>query len=122
MFDSQHLGLLDYVIPEEYVEAMQVMFDKAPISSFEDVKAVIKEDLGHSLEEVRARTAVLDKTVLCYFPCRLDFGSATAVHRVRRGAFGVGLSRSGWLLAAFLPSELNSSCVRQTVIFVTLVT
>jgi aarF domain-containing kinase len=49
----QHLGLLDYVIPQEYVAAMQGMFDAAPVSSWEDIQAVIREDLGADVEEVR---------------------------------------------------------------------
>eukprot|EP00730_Choanoeca_flexa_P017886 TRINITY_DN8660_c0_g1_i4.p1 TRINITY_DN8660_c0_g1~~TRINITY_DN8660_c0_g1_i4.p1 ORF type:complete len:607 (+),score=96.02 TRINITY_DN8660_c0_g1_i4:101-1921(+) len=49
---GQHLGLLDYVIPQEYVEAMQGMFDAAPVSSLDDIRAVIKEDLGKDIEEL----------------------------------------------------------------------
>ncbi|EDQ86515.1 uncharacterized protein MONBRDRAFT_33784 [Monosiga brevicollis MX1] len=47
---GQHLGLLDYIIPEQYVKAMQVFFDRAPTSSYEDVRRVVQEDLGADIE------------------------------------------------------------------------
>lgn len=49
---GQHLAVLDYVIPEEYVETMQIMFDKAPTSPLEEVFAVIEEDLGKHAHEL----------------------------------------------------------------------
>lgn len=47
---GQHLAVLDYVIPKEYVETMQCMFDKAPTSSLQEVFAVIEADLGKPAE------------------------------------------------------------------------
>eukprot|EP00045_Choanoeca_perplexa_P013373 m.151540 g.151540 ORF g.151540 m.151540 type:complete len:619 (-) comp16340_c0_seq5:1756-3612(-) len=49
---GQMLGLLDYIVPQEYVSAMQGMFDAAPVSSWEDIRAVVKEDLGADIEEL----------------------------------------------------------------------
>lgn len=43
---GQHLGLLDYLIPKEYVEAMRGSFDDAPRSEYDDVVAVLEESLG----------------------------------------------------------------------------
>ena len=49
---GQHLGLLDYLIPKEYVAAMRGTFDDAPRSSFEDVVAVLEASLGCPVGEI----------------------------------------------------------------------
>ncbi|EGD72100.1 atypical/ABC1/ABC1-B protein kinase [Salpingoeca rosetta] len=49
---GQHLAVLDYVIPKEYVDTMQIMFDKAPTSDLNEVFAVIEADLGKPAEEL----------------------------------------------------------------------
>ena len=43
---GQHVGALEYLLPLEYVETMRVLHDRAPESSLEELKQVIKEDLG----------------------------------------------------------------------------
>lgn len=43
---GQHIGALDYLLPSEYVNTMKILHSKAPQSSFNDVLAVLKEDLN----------------------------------------------------------------------------
>uniref|UniRef100_A0A8C6D6F8 AarF domain-containing protein kinase 1 n=1 Tax=Moschus moschiferus TaxID=68415 RepID=A0A8C6D6F8_MOSMO len=43
---GQHLGALDYLLPEEYTSTLKVLHSQAPQSSMEDVRQVIREDLG----------------------------------------------------------------------------
>ena len=45
-------GHLDFIIPEEYIKAFDPTYYEAPQSSFDDVQAIIKEDLGKPLEEI----------------------------------------------------------------------
>ena len=49
---GQHIGALDYVVPPEYCSTLKVLHSKAPRSSLDDVKRVVKEDLGQSVEEL----------------------------------------------------------------------
>jgi len=49
---GQHLGSLEYLLPGEYVETMKVLHDRAPQSPLEDLKAVVLEDLGVSVEDL----------------------------------------------------------------------
>lgn len=43
---GQHLGALDYLLPEEYTSTLKVLHSQAPQSSMEEVRQVIREDLG----------------------------------------------------------------------------
>ena len=43
---GQHLGVLDYVLPPEYLDAMSCFYDAAPQSSWTSVERVIREDFG----------------------------------------------------------------------------
>eukprot|EP00794_Sanderia_malayensis_P020362 gene20362-22371_t len=47
---GQHIGALDYLLPEEYVKTMKVLHTDAPPSSFEDVKQVVEEELNGKLD------------------------------------------------------------------------
>nr|XP_061798885.1 aarF domain-containing protein kinase 1-like [Nerophis lumbriciformis] len=49
---GQHLGALDYLLPEEYTSTLKVLHSRAPQSSMEEIKQVIKEDLGKELSEL----------------------------------------------------------------------
>lgn len=49
---GQHLANLDYLIPNEYIEVLSSLFDSAPKSRFEDVCAVVMEDLGKHPDEL----------------------------------------------------------------------
>ena len=42
---GQHIGALDYLLPEEYVSTMQVLHNRAPEMDVKQVYAVIREDL-----------------------------------------------------------------------------
>ena len=42
---GQHLGALDYLIPNEYVRTMRVLHSHAPQSTFEEIMSVIRKDL-----------------------------------------------------------------------------
>jgi aarF domain-containing kinase len=48
----QHLANLDYLIPYEYIDTLQELFDNAPVSSYESVRQVILEELGRAPEEL----------------------------------------------------------------------
>ncbi|XP_025065758.1 uncharacterized aarF domain-containing protein kinase 1 isoform X4 [Alligator sinensis] len=43
---GQHLGALDYLLPEEYTYTLKVLHSQAPQSSMQEIKQVIQEDLG----------------------------------------------------------------------------
>ncbi|BFZ11791.1 hypothetical protein BsWGS_14830 [Bradybaena similaris] len=49
---GQHLGSLEYLLPREYVETMKVLYDQAPRSDLEELKSVIREDLGQQVEDM----------------------------------------------------------------------
>lgn len=43
---GQHLGSLDYMLPEEYVQVLKIFHHTAPRSSLADIQQVFKEELG----------------------------------------------------------------------------
>lgn len=43
---GQHLGALDYLLPQEYTSTLKVLHSQAPQSSMQEVRQVIREDLG----------------------------------------------------------------------------
>uniref|UniRef100_A0A3P8TC70 AarF domain-containing protein kinase 1 n=1 Tax=Amphiprion percula TaxID=161767 RepID=A0A3P8TC70_AMPPE len=47
---GQHLGALDYLLPEEYTSTLKVLHSRAPQSSMEEIQQVIREDLGKELQ------------------------------------------------------------------------
>ncbi|XP_013867332.1 aarF domain-containing protein kinase 1 isoform X2 [Austrofundulus limnaeus] len=49
---GQHLGALDYLLPEEYTSTLKVLHSRAPQSSMEEIQQVIREDLGKELSEI----------------------------------------------------------------------
>nr|XP_057933953.1 aarF domain-containing protein kinase 1 isoform X1 [Doryrhamphus excisus] len=49
---GQHLGALDYLLPEEYTTTLKVLHSQAPQSSKEEIQQVIREDLGKELSEL----------------------------------------------------------------------
>ena len=49
---GQHLSNLDYLLPREVTETLKVLLNRAPVSSYEDVCAVIKEELGKTPAEL----------------------------------------------------------------------
>uniref|UniRef100_A0AAQ4Q7A5 AarF domain-containing protein kinase 1 n=1 Tax=Gasterosteus aculeatus aculeatus TaxID=481459 RepID=A0AAQ4Q7A5_GASAC len=49
---GQHLGALDYLLPEEYTSTLKVLHSQAPQSSMEEIQQVIREDLGKELSEL----------------------------------------------------------------------
>ncbi|XP_062253641.1 aarF domain-containing protein kinase 1 isoform X1 [Platichthys flesus] len=49
---GQHLGALDYLLPEEYTSTLKVLHSRAPQSSMEQIQQVIREDLGKELSEL----------------------------------------------------------------------
>lgn len=49
---GQHLANLDLLLPDEYLQSLSSLFDDAPVSSYEDVCHVIKEELGSSPEQL----------------------------------------------------------------------
>ena len=42
---GQHIGALDYLLPEEYVSTMKVLHSQAPKMELDDIYAVLKEEL-----------------------------------------------------------------------------
>ncbi|KAL6256347.1 hypothetical protein P5V15_012464 [Pogonomyrmex californicus] len=49
---GQHVGAMDYLLPQEYVYTMRVLHSKAPQSSFNDVLTVIREDFKKDPYEI----------------------------------------------------------------------
>lgn len=63
---GQYLAMMDYLVPHEYVKAMQDTFDNAPVTPFENVRLLVKEELGrdpsdlfHSFDPVPIASASL---------------------------------------------------------------
>lgn len=48
----QHLANLDYILPQEYIEELQILFDQAPTSSYENVTRVVEQELGGRPEDL----------------------------------------------------------------------
>ncbi|XP_032883487.1 aarF domain-containing protein kinase 1 isoform X2 [Amblyraja radiata] len=51
---GQHLGGLDYLLPEEYTSTLKILHSQAPQSSLHDVQQVIQEDLGKEVTQLFA--------------------------------------------------------------------
>ncbi|XP_029093301.1 uncharacterized aarF domain-containing protein kinase 1 isoform X2 [Monodon monoceros] len=49
---GQHLGALDYLLPEEYTSTLKVLHSQAPQSSVQEVRQVIREDLGKEIHDL----------------------------------------------------------------------
>lgn len=64
---GQHLGALDYLLPEEYTSTLKVLHSQAPQSSMEEIRQVIREDLGKEVSKNTFRV-VEEKHVERTFP------------------------------------------------------
>ena len=51
---GQHIGALDYLLPEEYVQTMRVLHHDAPSMPLEDIYGVLREELGREPAELFA--------------------------------------------------------------------
>ncbi|KAK2843024.1 hypothetical protein Q7C36_011239, partial [Tachysurus vachellii] len=49
---GQHLGALDYLLPEEYTSTLKILHSRAPASTMQEIQEVIREDLGKELDEL----------------------------------------------------------------------
>ena len=49
---GQHLANLDLLLPEEYINTLSSLFDDAPATTYSDVCAVVKEELGSAPDEL----------------------------------------------------------------------
>ncbi|XP_030659380.1 uncharacterized aarF domain-containing protein kinase 1 isoform X5 [Nomascus leucogenys] len=49
---GQHLGALDYLLPEEYTSTLKVLHSQAPQSSMQEIRQVIREDLGKEIHDL----------------------------------------------------------------------
>jgi len=49
---GQHVAMLEHLLPTEYVRALEPLCHTAPRSRYEDVRAVIREELGAEVEAV----------------------------------------------------------------------
>eukprot|EP00605_Chrysophyceae_sp_TOSAG23-4_P000886 GSChrysophyteH1.ASY1.ANO1.977.1 assembled CDS len=47
---GQHLAMLDYVLPEQYTATLSSLLAQSPRSSWDDVRAVLREDFGATEE------------------------------------------------------------------------
>uniref|UniRef100_A0A8C4TKB0 Uncharacterized protein n=1 Tax=Erpetoichthys calabaricus TaxID=27687 RepID=A0A8C4TKB0_ERPCA len=52
---GQHLGALDYLLPEEYTSTLKVLHSRAPQSSLQEIEQVIREELGKEEEKMKKR-------------------------------------------------------------------
>ena len=46
---GQHIGALDYLLPEEYVDTMKVLHNRSPQMPLEDIYSVLREELGREV-------------------------------------------------------------------------
>ncbi|PRW32844.1 ABC1 protein [Chlorella sorokiniana] len=52
---GQHIGMLDHLLPSEYVHTMREhMLDRCPVSTYEQVRQTIQEDFGCPVEQLFA--------------------------------------------------------------------
>lgn len=51
---GQHIGALDYLLPEEYVNTMKVLHSRAPEMPLEDIYSVLNQELGQDPTELFA--------------------------------------------------------------------
>lgn len=49
---GQHLSALEYILPPEFCAVMAVLHNEAPKSPIEDVERILREDLGHGIDEL----------------------------------------------------------------------
>lgn len=79
---GQHIGALDYLLPQEFVETMRILHSNAPQNPIEDMYKVIRQDLKRPPEEIFE-----------YFdPIPLGTASLAQVHRAK-------LRKSGEMVA-----------------------
>lgn len=71
---GQHIGALDYLLPEEYVSTMKVLHSQAPKMELDDIYAVLKEEL--KIEDVENVFEEFDEKPL-------GTASLAQVHRVK---------------------------------------
>ncbi|CAN1174804.1 Putative ABC1 protein At2g40090 [Linum perenne] len=50
---GQHIGQLEYLVPQEYVQTMrESMLNRCPVSSYDQVREVFKKELGQEPEQI----------------------------------------------------------------------
>ena len=49
---GQHIAAMEYMVPIEYVTTLRVLHSRAPLSTLNKVKQVIKEDLGSDADQL----------------------------------------------------------------------
>ena len=57
---GQHIGALDYLLPEEYVNTMKVLHNRSPQMPLEDIYSVLREELG---QEVRYNIGIVRRQI-----------------------------------------------------------
>ena len=62
---GQMVGTLEVLLPDEYIETFEPMFQEAPTSSMEDVRAIIEADMKAPLEDLFEGTWVASFNSLC---------------------------------------------------------
>ncbi|KAL7468299.1 hypothetical protein ACHAXS_008512 [Conticribra weissflogii] len=71
---GQHLANLDLLLPEEYISTLSSLFDDAPVSTIQDVRQVVEEELGalpedlfsdFSLEPIASASLAQVHTAIC---------------------------------------------------------
>lgn len=51
---GQHVGALDYLLPNEYVQTMRILHKDAPRNTVEELYEVIKEDLKKDVSKINS--------------------------------------------------------------------
>lgn len=49
---GQHLANLDYLLPNEYIEVLSALYDDNPLTAYDDVCRVVRQDLGADPHEI----------------------------------------------------------------------
>ena len=61
---GQHIGALEYLLPEEYVSTMKVLHNRAPEMELKQIYAVIREDLKREVIRNTHQVLMMGSNVL----------------------------------------------------------
>ena len=63
---GQHIGALDYLLPEEYVNTMKVLHNRSPQMPLDDIYSVIREELGQDVSSNVWRLFLFIEASICF--------------------------------------------------------
>ena len=72
---GQHIGALDYLLPEEYVNTMKVLHNRSPQMPLEDIYSVLREELGQEVSYTNVKCQLSMSIVLREIKCAVLFSA-----------------------------------------------